>query len=240
MPIYQDNISQLTLGIRFEKSFRVSDITGQIFDNVLHDNSSPFGTDFFPNYQAFGAHDRWLFNGDRGHHLRITTSDVIFQYTIQASSNLEKESNWFKQDATNFIIDKVFKENRIKNIMRVGFMISHRLQGENVGGRVLDKLTSGDIRTADQFTLRFGNKDATADGMSKSGVNDYINKITTIKQVSEAEYDITLDFQYYFLPSIDNLHGWDITSFYIRAMNNLSDKFYPMINAHLGDLVEVK
>ncbi len=240
MPIFEDQISHLTLGIRFEKSFRISDITGQIFDVVLRDSSSPFGTEFFPNYSSIGEEDRSLFNGDRGHYLRITNSDVIFQYTIQSKDQLQKEMNWFTADATNFILDKIFKENRIRNIMRVGFVIAHLLSGESVGNRVLEKLTSGDIKTADQFTLRFGNKDTTADGLIKSGVNDYINKITTIKQISESDFHILWDFQYYFLPPLVNLSEWDISSFYSRARASLDQKFYRMINTLLGELVEAK
>lgn len=240
MEIVRDNISQFTIGIRFEKSFRVSDITGHIFDVVLHDRSTPFGTEFFPQYQAFGSHDRMLVNSDRGYYLRVTTSDIIFQYSISSTDDLEKELRWFRNDATAFIVDKILGDNRITNIMRIGFMTTHIINGENVGGHVLEKLTAADIKTADQFTLRFGNKDTTVDGMIKKGVNDYINKITTIKQISDTQYDVTLDFQYYFLPSLETLKGWDFSAFFDRAMHTLDEKFYAMINIILGELVEVQ
>ena len=78
----KSNISSLTIGIRYEKTFRITDISGSIFDTILHAKSSPFGTDFFPRYQEINSQDRALINNERGYYFRISTSDVIFQYTI--------------------------------------------------------------------------------------------------------------------------------------------------------------
>lgn len=227
----RDNISQLTCGIRFEKSFRISDITGQIFDTVLHDQSTPFGTEFFPKYQEVHLQDRLLLNDDRGYYLRIMTSDIIFQYTLHENGPDQREQiDWFTKDAVQFIIEKVLHDNKIQNIMRFGFMITHIVEGENLGGNVLDQLTSGEIKNADQLTIRFGNKDVTADGITKSGVNDYVNRITTIKQVDEKKYEIILDYQYYFLPVIKDLKQWKTVSFFERAFQSLDKKFYSIIN----------
>jgi len=229
--VNREKISQLICGIRFERTFRMSDITGQIFDTVLHDEFSPFGTDFFPHFEEFGTQDKVLVNSEKGYYLRINTSDIIFQYTLHSQINSqEKEIFWFRNDAINFIIDKIIHENGIQNIIRFGFMVTHLIEGENLGGNVLNQLTKGEINNADQFTLRFGNKDVTADGITKSGVNDYVNKITTIRQIGEKEYDITLDYQYYFLPQLVKLKGWNTSNFFDRAFHNLDNKFYTMTN----------
>lgn len=239
--INRKNISKLTCGIRYEKSFRISDISGSLFDTVLHDKSTPFGIDFFPRYQELNTQDRMLVNEDRGYYLRISISDIIFQYTIhQGDRKLEEEINWFENDAMKFIIDKIIHENRIINIMRFGFMITHIIDGENLGGNVLNQLTSGEINNADQFTFRFGKKDTTGDGLVKRGVNDYVNRITTIKQLSESNYDITLDYQYYFLPAVSNLENWNVNNFFDKAFVNLDSKFYTMINPLVSTLVGIK
>lgn len=238
--VSREKIFQLTSGIRYEKSFRISDIIGHIFDVVLHDKSTPFGTDFFPRYEEIGSQDRWLLNAEKGYYMRLTTSDLIFQYTLHSSlEGQEKEINWFIKDALQFIIDKIFHETRIINIMRFGFMITHLIEGENLGGNVLNQLTSGEIKNADQFTIRFGNKDLTADGLIKKGVNDFVNRLTTIKQIGETKYDVTLDYQYHFLPELKDLEEWPIQNFFDRAFSHLDNKFYSMINPLVNKMVKV-
>jgi len=238
--IDRTNISQLTCGIRFEKSFRISDITGSLFDTVLHHRSSPFGTDFFPRFHELDSQNRVLVNVERGYYLRITTSDIIFQYTIfPDTKDLDGEIAWFRKDAVEFILKELIAKNRIRNLMRFGFMISHSVGGENLGGNVLDQLTSGEIKNADQFTFRFGNKDTTADALTKKGVDDYVNRITTIKQTGEADYEVVLDYQYYFVPPLPNADEWSPNPFFDRAMDSLDSKFYRMINPLLSKMVAV-
>ena len=238
--VNREKISQLICGIRFEKSFRIGDIIGQIFDTVLHDRATPFGTDFFPRYQELNTQERSLVNYEKGYYLKVNSSDIIFQYSLHDSTERQNEEiEWFKNDALNFIIDKIVFANRIKNIKRFGFMISHSIDGENLGGNVLNQLTSGEIINADQFTLRFGDKDITAEGFVKSGVDDYVNKITTIKQTGEKEFSIILDYQYYFLPELNDLKDWNLNHFFEKAFYYLDKKFYDMINPLVDKMVEI-
>lgn len=72
-------------------------------------------------------------------------------------------------------------------------MMTHICEPDNVAGRILSTLTNGKEDNADQFTLRFGKKDATFEGQIRSGVNDYVNTITTLKQISPSHYDMTYD-----------------------------------------------
>jgi len=166
---------------------------------------------------------------------------VIFQYTIfHEKASLENEMGWFKNDAIQFIINEIISKNKIQNIIRVGFMITHTIEGENLGGTVLNQLSDGSIKTADQFTLRFGNKDTTADGLIKKGVGDYVNRITTIKQTEENKYQATYDYQYYFLPQFLDLKDWNVNAFFDKSISNLNIKFYSLINPLLTKMVEVK
>jgi len=47
----KNNIIGLTVGIRFNRSFRIPDVSGDIIDNILYSDKSPFGTKFFPKVQ---------------------------------------------------------------------------------------------------------------------------------------------------------------------------------------------
>jgi hypothetical protein len=230
-------ISTLTCGIRYERTFRVSDIAGSIFDTILHSTCTPFGTDFFPKYQEISNQDRMLLNDEREHYFRISTSDIIFQYKIFQEDGLDGQMNWFKNDAMQFVINEILSKNKIKNIIRIGFMIDHIIEGENLGGKILQQLSNGEMNTADQFTLRFGNKDITADGLTKKGVDDYVNRLTTIKENDENKYKITYDYQYYFIPKYDDLKDWDINAFFDKALSKLDNKFYELINSLLYKMV---
>jgi hypothetical protein len=237
MEINEQYLGQVTVGIRFQKLFRISDIIGSLFDIVLHDPSTPFGTTFFPNFHEFGPHDRMLYSLENSRSLRINTSDIIFQYTFTTPETRQEELDWFKNHALNFIINELVKKNQITNIQRFGYMMTHICEPNNVGGKVMSLLTNGEQDTADQFTLRFGSKSATPLGKLKSGVSDYINSINTIKQISPTHYDFTLDYQYYFSPEIRTFEDWNIQEFFRFAENNLKEKFYPMINSLVGELV---
>jgi hypothetical protein len=118
--------------------------------------------------------------------------------------------------------------------MRIGIMYTNIIEAANIGGLVLSKLTSDspdNITEADQFSLNFGKKDPAAEGIVKSGVDDYVNKITMIKQISSTNYDVTLDYQYYFSPPIHALKDFKIENLVDSSYNYLSGPFYKMIES---------
>jgi hypothetical protein len=236
MKLNNNYLKKLVFGIRFEKTFRILDIMGHTIDTILHDKSSPFSTVFFPSLEELGSQDRILINREKGHFLRLTPSDIIFNYSLQSNDNkIEKEINWFQNDALEFIIDKLIKNNKVKDIMRIGIMFMHEIEAENIGGKVISKLINKEKFNADQFTLSYGNKDKTIEGLVKKGVDDYINKITIIKQISDNNYDFTLDYQYHFSPYLDYLTEWNNITFFDRAYTYLNDQFYSMVNSLIPD-----
>jgi hypothetical protein len=239
--ISRDSITSLTCGIRYEKSFRIGDISGSIFDSILHSESSPFGTEFFPRYQEINSHDKALINDERNYYLRLTSSDVIFQHTLFPEANtFDEELVWFKDDAVRYIVNEIISQKGIGNIIRFGFLITHIYEGENVGGNVLSKLTDGEKRSADQFTLRFGNKDTTAEGLIKKAVDDYVNRISTIKQIDKNRYEISLDSQYFFVPKYDDIKDWDSSAFIDKSVAYMDSRFYAMLNPIINEMVKAR
>lgn len=233
MPISTESVKILHVGFRFQKTFRLTDITGQIFDMVLQDPSSPFDTKFFTRLEEVGNHDKLLDNPSTGCFLRITSSDIIFRHAfLNQEVDFKREFDWFKDDAIPFIVDKIIGDYKIRNVMRIGIMYTNIIEAANIGGLVLSKLTSDspyNIAEADQFSLNFGKKDPTAEGFIKSGVDDYVNKITMIKQISSTNYDVTLDYQYYFVPPINVLNDFNITNFVDNSYGYLTGSFYKII-----------
>jgi|GEM_PF-942473 len=240
MPITRETLNHIIVGFRFEKAFRVGDIAGEICDVALHHKSTQFGTDFFPRYQETGTLDRALINDDRRHFLRITTSDVIFQYTFQSKDDgQEKELNWIRKDAIPFIVDKIIIEKNIKNILRVGMMMGHIIEGVNLGGSIISRLTDNIESKGDQFSLTFGRKDTAIESLIRKDVEDYVNRLFLMQQISQETYDLTFDYQYYFNPPIRDLRDWNCENFIDKALFQLESVFYPFVNSLISTTVEV-
>jgi len=240
MSITKKTLSHVIIGFRFEKAFRVGDIAGGICDTALHHKSTPFGTEFFPRYQDTGTLDRALLNDDRKHFLRITTSDIVFQYTLQSKNgDQEKELDWIRKDAVPFIVDKIIVGKNIKNILRVGMMMGHIIEGVNLGGSIITRLTDNTESKSDQFSLTFGRKDTAIESLIRKDVDDYVNRLFLMQQVSQETYDLTFDYQYYFNPPIHDLVDWKFENFMDKALFQLESVFYPFINSLISATVEV-
>jgi hypothetical protein len=188
-----------------------------------------------------GILDRALVNDNRKHFLRITTSDIIFQYTLQGKNgNQGEELDWIKNDAIPFLIDKVINGKNIRNIIRVGIMMGHLIEGFNLGGSIISRLTDKAGSKADQFSLTFGRKETAIDGFIRKDVEDYVNKLFLMQQISQESYDLTFDYQYYFNPPIHDLVDWKYAGFMEKAMYQLESVFYPLINSLISATVEVR
>ena len=241
MIISRNNIISLSFGIRYAPSFGLCDIIGNIFDFVLNDASSPFDTDFFPQFNSISTIDKALVHKELGNYLRITNSDLIFQYNIPDDrEDINKEIDWFEKDAVCFIVEKIVKKFNIEKVTRIGFMVTHKIDEDNVGGKIIGKLTSNEITTADQFSLSFARKEPSYEGILKKGVDNYINKITTIKQISKGTFNVILDYQHFFEPKCDNLYTFPILDFFNKASSNLDKHFYNLITELMIEKVDVK
>jgi hypothetical protein len=96
MSISTASTKMMHVGFRFQKTFRLTDITGQIFDMVLQDSSSPFDTKFFTRLDEVDNHDKLLVNPSTGCFLRITSSDIIFRHAfLKSEVEFQKEFDWF-------------------------------------------------------------------------------------------------------------------------------------------------
>lgn len=230
MVIEKSDLHALTLGVRFEKSFRVADMIGHIFDDVLHGKSSPFNTDIFPNYHELSSQDKALVHNERGDFLRVTVSDVIFRYYLKEADSSTAEIEWFRNDACQYVLDRIFGRIKVANIYRAGIMYTHNIEASDLGGMVLTKLKHEGVNNVDQFSLTFGKKDTTAEGYVKKGVDDYINRINTIKQIAIDKYEFTLDYQYYFKPHLDKIDSWNFDNFFQKSQTYLNDHYYTLVN----------
>jgi hypothetical protein len=239
MALSRSDLSYVVIGFRYEKSFRISDISGEICDTILHDKSSPFGIKFFPRLNEIGTQDKTLVNDQTQNYLKITTSDIIFKYNIGSySDDKTVEIDWFKDSAIPFIKEKLIEDKKIRNIDRIGLMFGNDILLDNLGSLIIQKLTDNEYKEADQFALNFGLKDTAVEGIIKRSVDDYVNRLYLMKQSDSNKYEVIFDYQYYFIPTIPDIKTWNITQFFDRSLIQLDTSFYPFINKFLGVAVE--
>jgi len=230
MIIGRSHIITLTFGIRYTPSFGLCDNIGSVFDYILNDESSPFSTEFFPKFNSISTIDKALVHEELENYLRMSNSDLIFQFNIpDDKEDINKEIDWFQKDAVYFLVEKIVKKFNIEKVTRIGFMVTHKIDEENVGGKIIGKLTDK-IDIADQFSLSFARKEPLSEGILKKGVGNYINKITTIKQISKENFNVTLDYQQFFEPKCDNLYSFAISDFFTKAYSYLDNQFYNFIS----------
>ena len=82
-----NKIVDITIGVRFQRSFRIQDVLGVITDELLHDENSPLNTDYFPKRNQ-NLSEMILMN-EKGSYLRVNTDDIIFKHVLEESFNKE-------------------------------------------------------------------------------------------------------------------------------------------------------
>lgn len=229
MGIAIQDLRVLVIGLKYEKSFRLIDRMGEMFELILHDSSSPFGTSFFPGYDDHGFEEKILL-GRNGTFMKICSEEIVLRYVMNSKADIKKEMDWFINDAIAFISEQLINNYKIRDIMRIGLMFTHFMSSNNASASMISKLTDNKIQNADQFSLSFGKKDTAIAGWTKKQVDDHINMITLLKQIDGNHYDITLDYQYYFKPVLEKLGDWPINGLWKRSVDYLNKDFYGMIN----------
>src|SRR5258708_23285392 len=79
----KEKIVAVTIGIRYARSFRLQDVSGEIIDRVLHDEKSPFSQkSMFDTIEETNTREKKLINSKTDQYLRFNTDDLIFSLSI--------------------------------------------------------------------------------------------------------------------------------------------------------------
>lgn len=229
MTSLEKNIVGLTLGIRFKKSFRIPDISGDIIDNVLYNEKTPFGTSFFPKVQENSTREKTLFNPKTSEYLRINTDDFILG--IEVNNDFGKKFSWLKEEVLKYYQEELFKTHEIKNIRRLGIIFSHKIKRNKKLTQLVSSLTENEISDADSISFSFSRKGPSTEALFRKGVNDYKNSIYNFLELKEAVYT-ELDYQYYYEPAIEDLRECFTEKVLDSAKAFLEENFYKWLNKY--------
>jgi len=223
------NIIGITIGIRYSRSFRVPDISGDIIDHILYSEDTPFGTEFFPNVQENSNREKTLFNKETSEYLRINSDDFIL--AIEINNDFDKKFKWLKEDVIPYFANYLFKNYKIKNIKRFGIIFSHKIKKNKKLTNTIATFTDNEITDSDNVSISFSKKAAATESLFRKGVNDYKNRIYNFQEFNEA-IQADLDYQYYYEPIIEDLRECFIDKILDEANTFLENNFYKWIDEY--------
>jgi len=195
-PSLMDN---LAFGVRFEPQFALMDNSGQLVDAILRTEGTPFGPETFPLAQSSPT-DRLLMDEDKNIH--ITQQDAILQWEIK-TRNLKK-IEVLGADFQDFVLEPLRQVCKVRGVTRYGVLIQMRnIKIASLKNRPIDRYLAADFANANSLAMRFTRKLPSDEALVKRSVDDYRNVIYTLAE-NEGVVNISLDYQEYFKPSLDN------------------------------------
>ena len=220
----KDKIKKITIGIRYRRSFRVPNIIGDIIDQILHDNESPFKSGFFNEIGEIGTRGQILIGKD-GNTLSVDFDSIILTLS---NENLDNTLSQIKEVFYPYIM-KLLENNNIHNFNRIGIIFDHQLDESKMIDKIVSNLSFFDIESPDNLQLRFSKKLSDAMSDIKKDLVDYYNTIF-IYQKNLDGLNIKLDYQVYFNPEISSINDVAFNSFVDSAVGYLTNKFYKWSN----------
>lgn len=225
----QNNIIGITIGIRFARSFRIPDISGNIIDNILYGEKTPFGTKFFPKVQENSNREKTLYNPKTSEYLRINTDDLILG--IEVDNDFQKKFDWLKSDVLNYFKETLFREYKIKNIRRVGIIFSHKISKNRKLNEAVSLITEKTLDDVDNVSISFSKKLVAMESLYRKDVSDYKNTIYNFDEMKEAIYS-ALDYQYYYEPAIEDLRDCFVDKIFDDAKSFLENNYYKWLSKY--------
>lgn len=225
----QNNIIGLTIGIRFARSFRIPDIAGDIIDNILYSENTPFGVKFFPKFQENSNREKTLFNSETSDYLRINTDDLIIGVSIK--DDFDQKFNWLKDSVLPYLKNTLFFKYKIKNIRRLGIIFSHKISKNKKMHETIVSLTNNTLNEINNIGISFAKKLPATKTLYRKNVNDYKNTIYNFDEIKEALY-AGLDYQYYYDPVIEDLRECFTEKILDDSKSFLENNYYKWLSQY--------
>jgi hypothetical protein len=192
-------IERMSFGVRFGPRYIVGDSAGEIIDQVLRANDTPFGPNVFSQSQVLPTMFR-LSNPETPDQLVVSERDVMLSKVVQTRGM--DEVLLLAKNFGKYIIEPV-KESGARDVVRYG-MVFHLAECSTQLAQPLPKhYLKDECPEARDLLVRFSKRLPTDEAHWRKGVRDYRNLIYTLQQDDEGAAAITLDYQEYFDPPLD-------------------------------------
>ncbi len=217
----KDNIKKIILGIKYNRSFNVPNMTGKIFDHILSSEGSPFKRDFF-NVVAETINDgRCLINQKKGDMLSIDIDNVIL---LLNTDKFDQTIADIKEKYFPYINNEILKKFSFTNFDRIGIVFEHKLNNDNAAiKKIAENIFNKEcIVTPDNFDLIFSNKIPSKNGFIKKELIDYYNLVQTFQQ-NKAGLIFKFDYQLYYGPVISSSDDLEFNKFVDIALSEYKE-----------------
>lgn len=215
------HITSITIGIRYDRTFRVMDVSGHVIDSIIRDSRSPFKKNYFTDFAQLNNGGKALRNMETGESITVTPDNILVHLSVK---NFEKDSDWVKTKVFPYLVHLV-SEQKFVGINRVGVVFRHELGFSNKLKEVIKLFTKDKIQSTTDLLIRFSEKLPTLKGLAVDGKNDYRNTIFTLERDSNKLY-ADFDYQLYFEPKLDDIRNFNEIDFYESSLNALTENFY--------------
>ncbi|PKM47527.1 MAG: hypothetical protein CVV03_02610 [Firmicutes bacterium HGW-Firmicutes-8] len=226
-----NNIDEITLGVRFSKSFRVMDISGEIIDDVLYSKGSPL----FKKYENLDRRGAAIILNNKSidqDYFKITPSDIILNVLVD--DDFHKKFSWIKEKIMPYLKKDLFTSFNIRNIMRIGIVFSHKVPGISELGNLVSVFTNGHIDKANNVNFIFSKKYDARVYLYRDDSTDYKNCIYSFTQLEDG-YKVSLDYQYFFNPMMEDLRQCFGETILRDARNFLEKDFYEWVEKYVKE-----
>jgi hypothetical protein len=227
-----DKVKGITIGIRYQRSFRIPDIAGEMVDDVLQNKKSPFGIELFDGIQETSTREKVLFKRSTNEYLRLNTDDLILG--IRVTGNFDKKYDWLKKRVIPYFESELFYKFNIKNIQRLGIILHHELKEYKPLNDAISTLTTKKmVRDIEDINISFSRKIDAVEALIRKGVEDYRNTIYNLTEINNI-LNADLDYQYYFKPALEDLRDGKPEQILKDAKDYLTDNFYKWLTVYEG------
>lgn len=221
------SVRAITVGIRFSKSFRITDISGNIIDDLLYGPSTPFGTKIFTQVQENTRREKILYNEESNEYLRVNTDDIILGIKVE---DFDKSYKWINDKVISYFKNSLFSKHKINNILRIGVIFHHKLDNNGRFKEIISQITTNKVKDLRNIDLSFSKKLPALVGLKK-GVNDYKNTIYQFMETKKYLF-ANLDYQHYYEPAVEDLRDCEPEEKLISARDYLVDDFYKWLSSY--------
>lgn len=223
-----NQITNIILGIRFSKSFRVDDISGAIIDDILYGKKSPF-VDLFKKVEVRGF-ERVLLSEFENTYLRIGPEDLII--SLEIKNDFKAIHEWLKNEISDYLDRVIFPNHKIFGIRRIGVVYIHSFRLIKNLNELIGSLTSQNVTDVNNIKLSFSKKIKDTEHVIRKDVKNHKNIIYSFEQ-KEAEYIAGLDYQFIFEPIQTALSDCRMKNIINDSYAFLVQDYYDWVDKHV-------
>jgi len=218
----KNHIKNITVGIRFVRTFHLPEIAGKITDDVLRSSKSPFDEKFFEFVARDREGGRILHRGEVDNtRLIINKDDIIFSLDVE---DFDDDYKKMKDTYLPYIIDHVVGGNQLNRIQRLGAIFRHGFENSSFSDNTVKSITDDKIDSPNDLIIRFSKKIGTMEGQAVRGKHDYKNAIFTLEYDSRNLF-IDIDYQQYFHPIKEDIRDTKPIDFLNSAKSYIENQY---------------